>query len=156
MATAQLCKLRVWLKGCVERVSKDIDLQGEKKKMPAGLPVAWNHLSSLFLSEGPGEAGWKEAPLGTQEEDPGESSGATQKTSHLAGGQGYAGMRSGKRCLNPVSLVLVSNLHSRREDFNPVFARHSDGDSARAPGKTIGTATPPELVSTVPSSSGVS
>lgn len=63
----------------------------------------------------------------------GKAQGATQKPRNLAGGQGYAGMRAGKMCLNTVSLVLVFNLHSRREDFNPVFARHPDGDSARAP-----------------------
>lgn len=79
------------------------------------------------------------------------------KTRKQAGGQGYAGIRSGKVFLNLGPLVLFFDLHSRREDFNPVFARHSDGDSsARAPSRAIVTATPPELVITAPSSTGVS
>lgn len=117
-----------------------------------------NHFAPSVLSGGTGKrAIGKPCSLSTHGQTPRESSGAAPKTRKQAGGQGYAGIRSGKVFLKLGPLVLFFDLHSRREDFNPVFARHSDGDSsARAPSRAIVTATPPELVTTAPSSTGVS
>lgn len=133
------------------------DLRPPKKPAGGLLFVCTGTILPRLFSQEEQVRGPSGSPALNSWTDPGESSGAAPKTGKQAGGQGYAGIRSGKVFLNLVPLVLLFDLHSRREDFNPVFARHSDGDSsARAPSRAIVTATPPELVTTAPSSTGVS
>lgn len=84
----------------------------------------------------------------------GDSSGwaGKQGTSRVV--QGMKGSRSRQAFLNlRAPLLSFFYLHSRGEDFDPVFARHSDDDrSARVPSRAIEGARAPVLATTVPSS----